>query len=155
MKKVIIIRGLPGCGKTTMAMQYYVNQKGYKHCEADHYFHNNGVYSFNAAKLNEAHEYCINKALAEIERGGKVVISDTLARKWEIKEIMTSLPVNFNDVEILHCHGGTGSNKDVPDYYVNKVKDRWQVQPGEKHVTLDFSNAKPRVIRHELNLAKA
>lgn len=142
-KKVVIIRGLPGCGKTTMALSFA--DRGYKHCEADHYFFNDGVYEYDASKINEAHEYCRNKAISELERGGKVVIANTFTRKWEIKELLESLPVDFRDIEILVCHGGTGNDKNIPAFKLEQMKHRWESHPKERHVQLDPNNMK-RVI---------
>ena len=149
MKKVVIIRGLPGSGKSTMAMKHFVDLKGYKHCEADHYFYNNGVYEFKPAELAKAHEYCLNKAASFIENGHKVVIANTFSKKWEIKEVLDRLPVDPREVEILHCHGGKGSIHDVPEYAIENMRQRWFKHPRERHVTLDFTNARPRVIAYQ------
>lgn len=146
-KRVIIIRGLPGSGKSTMALKHFVDKKGYKICEADHFFYDNGVYNFDYSKLADAHEYCHNKAISELERGGKVVISNTFSRLWEIKELLGKLPVGRNEVSVLHCHGGTGTVHNVPEFVVERMKQRWQTWKGEKHVKLDFTNKKPRVVR--------
>lgn len=44
-RELLLIRGLPGSGKTTMAKQYA--QIGYVHCEADQYFERDGEYRFD------------------------------------------------------------------------------------------------------------
>lgn len=144
-KKVVIIRGLPGVGKTTMALSFA--DRGYVHCEADHYFHQDGVYTFNAAELTEAHEYCRNKAIAALERGQRVVVANTFTRKWELRELISQLPVSYDDVEVLVCHGGTGSVNGVPEHKVEIMRHRWEPDHRDRHVQLDPRNMK-RVIAY-------
>ena len=55
MKKLILVRGCSGSGKTTFAglLSEYV-------ISADDYFTKNGEYKFDATKLHFAHQYSIN-----------------------------------------------------------------------------------------------
>lgn len=145
-KKVIIIRGLPGAGKSTMALKSFVS-RGYVHCEADHYFHRDGKYVFEPGKTAEAHEYCINKAIRAIEDGKKVVISNTFTRKWEIQEVLQKLSVDpVKDVSVLNVVGGTGSVNGVPEHVMERMSNRWQPWHREVKVTLD-PVSKTKVIR--------
>lgn len=57
--KLILIRGLPGSGKSTVS-NLMVSTTGLNfQYEADMYFMNNGVYQFDWTKLNEAHTWCL------------------------------------------------------------------------------------------------
>lgn len=47
--ELLLIRGLPGSGKSTMAKEYA--KAGYVHCEADQFFEIDGQYRFDASKL--------------------------------------------------------------------------------------------------------
>ena len=54
---LILIRGLPGSGKSTMARVKYPN---HIHLEADMYFEDDkGNYNFDPKKLKEAHKWCL------------------------------------------------------------------------------------------------
>lgn len=58
---VIIMRGLPGAGKTT----YVENLKGGNVvvCSADHYHMVDGVYKFNPKNSGSAHDKCLKRYL--------------------------------------------------------------------------------------------
>lgn len=67
-KTVIIMRGLPGSGKS-MAVGTISTERGYKSCftaSADHFFMKDGVYKYDPLKTADAHNYCMKRFLNEI-----------------------------------------------------------------------------------------
>lgn len=81
-KKVYVMRGLPGSGKS-----YWVNQLipglkpymggRYEVCSADHHFmDSNGVYRFEASELPAAHQSCFKKFITAVANDIDVVIVD-------------------------------------------------------------------------------
>ena len=78
--KLIIMRGIPGSGKTTLArkIEDLAMRSGYKItgiCSADDYFVKNGKYVFDGKKLGEAHKFCQSKAI-QLLAAGKLQISN-------------------------------------------------------------------------------
>jgi predicted kinase len=71
MKKLLVLRGLPGSGKTT----YAKNLNGII-CSADDFFCAKGVYLFDRNSLQDAHDYCYNKVVAAMEQEMKLIILD-------------------------------------------------------------------------------
>jgi len=58
MKKVLILRGLPGSGKTTFARNLTVASTI---VSADDYYMVDGVYKFDAGKIQQAHNQCLRR----------------------------------------------------------------------------------------------
>ena len=59
MKKLYIVRGLPGSGKSTFAEALVGSD--FLVCEADKYFMVDGEYKFDGSKLKDAHEWSRNR----------------------------------------------------------------------------------------------
>lgn len=71
MKKVIILSGIPGSGKSSWAKEHYHEYSGFEsytaHVSADGYFRGvYGEYKFNPQKLNEAHAECLRLYTTDI-----------------------------------------------------------------------------------------
>lgn len=58
MGQVIILRGVPGSGKSTWARMEYPDAPVFS---ADHYFEKSGRYIFDPSKLGEAHGECLRR----------------------------------------------------------------------------------------------
>lgn len=70
-KRVIIMRGIPGSGKST-----YVRNRfpGALVCSADHYFEQSGEYKFDASKLSEAHSACLRRFVRAVAHYGSLLV---------------------------------------------------------------------------------
>ena len=84
MSKLILIRGIPGSGKSTIAKEYI--KEGFHHLEADMYFvDQDGSYKWDGNKVRFAHEWCQNSTLELLESGKNVVVSNTFTTLKEMK----------------------------------------------------------------------
>ena len=80
MKQLILLRGLPGSGKSTFA-----NLLGGIHVEADQYFMQDREYKFDASKLKQAHNWCKLRVEHSMEDGAdKITVSNTFTQEWEM-----------------------------------------------------------------------
>ena len=83
MKKLFIIRGLPGAGKSTLAKSIGVVE----HYEADMYFvAPDGSYQFDVTRIKDAHQWCKDLVMMAMKRDEpKVVVSNTFTQEWEME----------------------------------------------------------------------
>ena len=77
MKELILIRGLKGAGKSTLAKRV-CNQ----HIEADMFFMKDGEYKFDHTKLKQANEWCREKTEMWMRDGYNIVVSNTFTQEW-------------------------------------------------------------------------
>lgn len=85
MKNVTIMRGLPGCGKSTYIKKWFINLPNIQIVSADNYFMMNGVYAFDQLKLGLAHNDCLRRYLDRLNTLHEhVIVDNTNIRAYEI-----------------------------------------------------------------------
>ncbi|MGR5409104.1 ATP-binding protein [Vibrio sp. PNB22_3_1] len=124
--QLILIRGLPGSGKTTLARQLSLRLNA-KHFEADMYFENEqGEYLFDGTKLREAHEWCFQQTKKWLNKHKTVVVSNTFVRHWEMRPYIEFCEQKGVVVEIRVCRGEFASVHNVPEETIENMRRRWQ-----------------------------
>lgn len=127
MAKLILVRGLPGSGKSTFARE--LSGAGYKHLEADQYFVDDitGEYVFFPASVKYAHKWCQYATRELLRDGFNVVVSNTFTQLWEMEPYFK---LGAERVTIVECTGHYGNVHGVPGEAVVKMRARWeQVTP--------------------------
>lgn len=139
MINLIIIRGLPGSGKSTTARKCF---PCFKHYEADQYFIDlHGRYDFKQTELPRAHNWCFNKVKTELSCGNSVVVSNTfttikeMERYYNLRNIIPNL-----EITIWECTGNFGNIHNVPVETLIKMQKRWQIVPSSWEVHQIESN---------------
>jgi len=83
-KTLIILRGLPGSGKSTVAK--IIQPKDKLVCTADDYFMQGGVYKFDPKQLGQAHAACQLKARNAMNIGfDNIVVANTNTTEKEMQ----------------------------------------------------------------------
>lgn len=120
---LVIIRGLPGSGKSTMAR--VLAQVGYVHVEADMYFMNNGCYEYDRNKIQAAHAWCRQRVREALESGKRVVVSNTFTR---LQEMEPYLQMNA-DVRVIEAKGQWANEHGVQEQTIQRMAERWEPWP--------------------------
>ncbi len=81
MKRVIIMRGLPGSGKSTYSKQTFPEAAI---CSADDYFETPAGYVFNPMCIRDAHIQCMREFLEFTDTQDTVVVDNTNLNQFEI-----------------------------------------------------------------------
>lgn len=128
MSKLILIRGLPGSGKSTFAKYLQDKDENLVHFEADMFFEadETGEYVFRPERLPNAHEWCKNMTAAALEIGQDVVVSNTFTQKWEIDPYAQIANQYGAELVIIKMETQFQSIHGVPEKKIEQMKRRWE-----------------------------
>lgn len=128
MKTIILLRGLPGSGKTTLAKSL-----AGEHIEADMWFvdKETGEYKFDASKLKYAHSWCKDVVehwmMDDIQR---IIVSNTFTQEWEMEAyylLAEAYGYVVHSVIVENRHGGINQHG-VPTEKLEEMKNRFNVK---------------------------
>ena len=132
--QLILISGLPGCGKTSLAKTIITNSRlNIKHFEADDYFIVNGVYTYNQQVIQLAHDQCIaNTRQALLDTTvDKVIVSNTFLRMHERQPYVDMfLEIDHvTEISFQYPCNGTGTTKKIPQEKLEIMRSKLQYPP--------------------------
>lgn len=126
MKELYLIRGVPGCGKTTFAKSIC--------CvvfSADDYFTVDGVYTFDHDKIGDAHRYCGDCVRGAMDVGvQKIAVANTFTKEWEIEgyfQLADVYDYTVHTIIVENSHGGMNDHG-VPEDKVQEMRERFEVK---------------------------
>jgi predicted kinase len=124
-KRLILVRGVPGSGKSTFARSL-----GGVHYEADMFLlDENSNYVFDPAKIKDAHAWCQSMCEAQMkEEEPLIVISNTFTQEWEMKaylEMASRHGYTAFTIIVENRHGGVNTHG-VPEDKLQVMKDRFE-----------------------------
>ena len=134
-KKLYIVRGVPGSGKSTFALNLVGSD--FLVCEADKYFMVDGEYKFDGSKLKEAHESCrtlvetyMKDSLMNDQFYREIAVSNTFTQEWEMQaylDLAKQYGYMVFTVIVENRHGGVNQHG-VPDEALTRMKDRFEIK---------------------------
>lgn len=125
---LLLIRGLPGSGKSTIAKMICDNRFFWHHVEADMFMlSTTGEYEYSPQRLAMAHERCKQKAFELLSDGVSVVVSNTFTRKWEMEPYIAMVQ-HFPHiaVSIMTANGNFQNIHGVPAEKIEAMRQRWE-----------------------------
>jgi predicted kinase len=131
---LILLRGVPGSGKTTLGNIILFNTQSNIQdvLSADNFFVNEkGEYIFEATKLKEAHNDCQVKCAERMRNQfSKIVVANTFTQEWEMEPYFTMAErYNYR----VHCvivenrHGNKNVHN-VPDEKISAMTNRFEIK---------------------------
>ena len=117
--EIVLIRGIPGSGKSTIAKEEYPD---HVLCEANQYFTRRGRWLYNHKRVKNAHAWCQRKALSELEKGNNIVVANTFIRLWELKPYFDM----GYPVKIVVAKGNYRNWHNVPEKVVERMKHNYE-----------------------------
>ena len=125
-KTIILLRGLPGSGKSTTAKTF-----GLPTFEADDFFYEDGEYKFDHSKIRDAHKSCQDRVRFAMENGiNKLIVSNTFTEEWEMEyyfNLANELNYRVTSLIVENRHGNK-SVHDVPQETINRMNNRFDIK---------------------------
>lgn len=130
MRKVIILRGLPGSGKTTYARSL----KPTVIVSADDYFTSlDGIYCFNPVDIGRAHQQCFLAFLEALDETYPLIVADnTNSQRWEVSPYVLAAEAYDYEVEVLTIERPAFATENLPTVHgippesIRRMADRWE-----------------------------
>lgn len=117
-QKLILLRGVSGSGKSTMAQFLFDSGAVQEVWEADDYFCHYNEYKFDASKLGEAHAWCQRQARLGLRTGWNVCVSNTSTTEKEVavyQQMAEELGVEFISLVVERRHGNDNVHNVPPE----------------------------------------
>lgn len=144
MRRVVIVRGLPGSGKTTYirSLQERAGETGVEApalvCSPDRYFYRTGEYIFEKAKIGEAHAHCRITFARALKAGLSPIYLDyVFIERWQYEDYECVADLAGYEVSIIEMNHDRASlplfaerNKHgVPIEVIKGMAKKWTPDP--------------------------
>lgn len=129
---LIIIRGIPGSGKSTYAkaLKADLEKQGYtvKHFEADDFWYDDkGNYNFDKKRIYYAHKNCYERAFKALDDGIQyVIVANTFVTRKDMKPYLKEAAARGIEVTIYRMDNEFQNVHNVPPDKVAYMKEQFK-----------------------------
>lgn len=135
-KKVYIMRGVPGSGKTTHAKKLVdPSWDPGSYISADDFFDRGGVYQFTIEDLGRAHDWCLSSFASDLARSiSPIIVDNTNTKLWELAPYALLARAMSYEVEIIHVKRAlerciTTNVHWVPEQTIRRMAEQFEPLP--------------------------
>lgn len=122
--KLVLIRGLPGSGKSTIAKMLR-DEFGFFHVEADMCITNSSGYHFSPDTTRASHEWCYETTRLAMRNGMDVVVANVFSDPACFFKYFAPVNGLQPDFKILEARGEYRSVHNIPSGYIESLKSTW------------------------------
>lgn len=131
---IVVIRGLPGAGKSTYAKKHFPNALI---LENDMFHIRGGMYSFDSRRQQEAVEWCIAMATMSALKGMDVVVANTFVHRKYIETYRRLAEATNQWFKVIRLETQYGSIHNVPENVLKNMREGFEDWEGEEIVSAD------------------
>ena len=137
MRELILVRGVPGSGKSTYALKCWSDDRSAglsaSVWEADmSMVDERGEYKFDPNRLKHCHQVCQQSVCVDMGWGvERIYVANTFIRKWEADVYYALAKVWGYDVKVIRLEGNFDNVHGVPRDRVNIMKANMEHYEGE------------------------
>ena len=131
---LILVRGLPGSGKSTLSqiiLQHPSNNVPEVLSADDFFLNNENEYIFDSSKIKEAHNYCQFRCSERMRQQiARIVVANTFTEEWEM-DIYFDMAERYNyrvHTIIVENRHGSENIHGVPEKKLLQMKNRFNIK---------------------------